>query len=105
MSRLCVDLQKALSEHIQNVRQKGGALSGLAQNAPSHERRIGVLDEISKQRVKELCDQIAKEQDRHRFSRLISELNQILEDSGTRTSDGADGAAIVDTSVSADKSS
>ncbi len=52
-----------------------------------------MLDEISKQRVKELCDQIAREQDRHRFSRLISELNQILEDSGTRTTARADGVA------------
>jgi hypothetical protein len=62
-----------------------------------------VLDEVSKQRVKELCDQIAKEQDRHRFSRLISELNQILEDSGTRTSGRTDGVAA-DTSASADNS-
>jgi hypothetical protein len=44
-----------------------------------------VLDEVSKQRVKELCDQIAKEQDRNRFSELIAELNQILESSETKT--------------------
>lgn len=41
-----------------------------------------MLDEDSKQRVKQLCDQIAKEQDRNRFSLLISELNHILESSG-----------------------
>jgi hypothetical protein len=46
-----------------------------------------VLDEGSKQRVKDLCDQIAKEQDRNRFSQLISELNYLLEQSGTRTDD------------------
>ena len=43
-----------------------------------------MLDENSKQRVKELCDQIAKEQDRDRFSLLISELNHLLELSGAR---------------------
>jgi hypothetical protein len=46
-----------------------------------------VLDEDSKQRVKDLCDQIAKEQDRNRFSQLIAELNHILEQSGTRADD------------------
>jgi len=49
-----------------------------------------VLDEDSKQRVKELCDQIAKEQDRNRFSLLISELNHILESSGV-VHNGRDG--------------
>jgi hypothetical protein len=29
--------------------------------------------------VKELCDQIANEQDRNRFSQLVSELNQLLD--------------------------
>jgi hypothetical protein len=38
-----------------------------------------VLDEASKQRVKDLCDQIAKEQDHKRFSLLIAELDQLLE--------------------------
>jgi hypothetical protein len=38
-----------------------------------------MLDELSKQRVKELCDLIAKEQDHHRFSVLIAELNQLLD--------------------------
>ncbi len=43
----------------------------------------------SKERVKELCDQIAKEQDRNRFSELISELNQLLEKTGSKN--GSDG--------------
>ena len=38
-----------------------------------------MLDDLSKQRVKELCDQIAKEQDHKRFSLLISELNDVLD--------------------------
>lgn len=38
-----------------------------------------MLDEASKQRVKDLCDQIAKEQDHKRFSQLIAELNQVLD--------------------------
>ncbi len=48
-----------------------------------------MLDGESKERVKELCDQIAKEQDRNRFSELISELNQLLEKSGSKN--GSDG--------------
>jgi len=38
-----------------------------------------MLDEHSKQRVKELCDLIAKEQDHHRFSSLVAELNRLLD--------------------------
>jgi len=38
-----------------------------------------MLDEASKQRVKELCDLIAKEQDAHRFSTLLAQLNQVLD--------------------------
>lgn len=48
-----------------------------------------MLDDQSKERVKQLCDQIAKEQDRNRFSLLISELNQLLEKSGSPN--GGDG--------------
>jgi len=39
-----------------------------------------VFDEESKERIKQLCDLIAKEQDHQRFSLLIAELNQLLED-------------------------
>jgi len=49
-----------------------------------------VLDGDSKQRVKDLCDQIAREQDRDRFSQLISELNQLLEEAGTRKNGNTD---------------
>jgi hypothetical protein len=38
-----------------------------------------MIDETSKQRVKELCDLIAKEQDHQRFSVLVAELNQLLD--------------------------
>lgn len=38
-----------------------------------------MLDEASRNKVKQLCDQIAKEQDRDRFSILVAELNRILE--------------------------
>jgi hypothetical protein len=38
-----------------------------------------VFDEASKERIKQLCDLIAKEQDQRRFSLLIAELNQLLE--------------------------
>ena len=38
-----------------------------------------MLNEASKQRVKDLCDQIAREQDHKRFSQLIAELNQLLD--------------------------
>lgn len=50
-----------------------------------------MLDEQSKQKVKELCDRIAKEQDHKQFSILISELNQLLERSdGDRRGNSAD---------------
>jgi hypothetical protein len=45
-----------------------------------------VLDDGSKQRVKDLCDLIAREQDQKRFSMLIQELNQLLD--GVQTSSG-----------------
>ena len=38
-----------------------------------------MFDEASKERIKQLCDLIAKEQDQRRFSTLIAELNQLLE--------------------------
>ena len=43
-----------------------------------------MLDDESKKRVKDLCDQIAKEQDRNRFSVLVAELNRILETAENR---------------------
>lgn len=47
-----------------------------------------MLNEASKQRVKILCDKIAKEEDRDRFSKLISELNELLESADSRNGDG-----------------
>lgn len=55
-----------------------------------------MLDEQSKQKVKELCDRIAKEQDHKHFSVLIAQLNQLLEDC-----DGRSGSNHGDPSTSA----
>lgn len=49
-----------------------------------------MLDELSKQKVKELCDRIAKEQDHGQFSILIAQLNDLLEGSDLRSNDGHD---------------
>lgn len=48
-----------------------------------------MLDDGSKQRVKDLCDLIAKEQDHKRFSMLIQELNQLLDGVQASSEDGA----------------
>ncbi|HLZ39651.1 MAG TPA: hypothetical protein VKQ11_01735 [Candidatus Sulfotelmatobacter sp.] len=48
-----------------------------------------MLDDGSKQRVKDLCDLIAKEQDHKRFSMLIQELNQLLDGVQPSSEDGA----------------
>jgi len=42
----------------------------------------GMLDEPARQRVKEICELILKEQDQRRFSVLIAELNQLLDGLG-----------------------
>ena len=54
-----------------------------------------MLDEVSKKRVKELCDQRAKEQDHKRFSVLIRELNQVLDglEPSLKAAEKSDGAA------------
>ena len=39
-----------------------------------------MFDGESKERIKQLCDLIAKEQDHQRCSLLIAELNQLLEE-------------------------
>ena len=39
-----------------------------------------MLDEQTKQRMKELCDLIVNEQDHRRFSSLVAELNRLLDD-------------------------
>ena len=49
-------------------------------NLHRKETEGGMLDEQSKQKMKELCDLIANEQDHHRFSSLMAELNRLLED-------------------------
>ena len=38
-----------------------------------------MLDEESKQRVRELCDQIAKEQNPERFAKLVQQLNEAFD--------------------------
>jgi hypothetical protein len=50
-----------------------------------------MLDEHSKLRVKELCNRIANEQDQHEFSKLIAELNHLLDP----TQNKADGKANI----------
>ena len=50
-----------------------------------------MLDEQSKQRVKELCDRIAHEQDHKQFSMLIAELNQLLDPDHTDHKRNMDG--------------
>jgi hypothetical protein len=47
-----------------------------------------MLDEHSKQRVKDLCNRIANEQDHKQFSILIAQLNDLLEQSDGRPHDG-----------------
>jgi hypothetical protein len=50
-----------------------------------------MLDDVSKQRVKELCDLIAKEQNAYRFSDLLRQLNAVLDGSrGAIQADGID---------------
>lgn len=39
-----------------------------------------MFDGASKERIQQLCDLISKEQDHRRFSLLIAELNQLLEE-------------------------
>jgi hypothetical protein len=48
-----------------------------------------MLDELSKERVKHLCELIAKEQDHQRFSVLMAELNDLLDGfDGRKDGDG-----------------
>lgn len=47
-----------------------------------------MLDEATKRRVQDLCDLIAREQDHHRFSQLIAELDQVLEASDLNANKG-----------------
>jgi hypothetical protein len=54
-----------------------------------------VLDDSYKQRVKNLCDLIAKEQDQKRFSVLIHELNQLLDGVQASSPKEGDGRAGV----------
>ncbi len=43
-----------------------------------------MIDEASKRRIKQLCEEIATEQDRGNFSHLVAELNQLLEELDTK---------------------
>ena len=54
-------------------------IAALLNLAPARRETKKVLDDATKQRVKELCDMIAKEQDQTRFSMLISELNSLFD--------------------------
>ena len=54
-----------------------------------------MFDGESKERIKQLCDLIAKEQDHQRFSLLIAELNQLLEEVQPIRAQGSDSAPIL----------
>ena len=43
-----------------------------------------MLDEQSKEQLKDLCDRIAKEQDHKQFSLLLAQLNDLLDRSNLR---------------------
>ena len=43
-----------------------------------------MLDEASKRQIKHLCNLIANESDRDRFSQLVKELNQVFESAEPR---------------------
>jgi len=80
----CVEFGYALQQHAGRLRDQVPAFA----NPPAHllrrkEIKGAMLDEQSKLRVKELCDLIAKEQDHHRFSSLVEELNRLLDDGYT----------------------
>lgn len=58
-----------------------------------------MFDEQSKERIKQLCDLIAKEQDQQRFSLLIAELNQLLEKMQSTGARDAQPAPVTPSSV------
>lgn len=51
-----------------------------------------MFNEESKERIKQLCESITKEQDQRRFSLLIAELDQLLEKLQTSRTVSADPA-------------
>jgi hypothetical protein len=81
LNRLCVEFGDALNQHIGRLRDQVRAFRD-SSSTPAFEKgdQGGMLDEQSKQKMKELCDLIAKEQDRQRFSSLMEELNRLLDD-------------------------
>ena len=52
-----------------------------------------MFNEQSKERIKQLCESITKEQDQRRFSLLIAELDQLLEKLQPTRTGSADSAA------------
>jgi uncharacterized FlgJ-related protein len=79
-----MELRNALNEHIRQVRQRVEDDRDFSIQVQRKET-LGMLDEHEKQRVKELCERIAKEQDHNQFSTLIAQLNQLLEQSELRS--------------------
>lgn len=63
-----------------------------------------MLDDLSKTRVKELCDQIAKEQDHKRFSLLIAQLNDMLDELEPALKPAVKGAAGADGGAGSEES-
>jgi hypothetical protein len=80
-----MELRNALNEHIRQVRQRTEDDRDSLNPGPQRKETLGMLDDHEKQRVKELCERIAKEQDHNQFSTLIAQLNQLLEQSELRS--------------------
>jgi hypothetical protein len=77
---LCSELREALSRQSLISAIKSRTTRPLPKGIlPGREIRRVLLDDEAKQRVKELCDLIAKEQDHRHFSVLLEELNNVLD--------------------------
>lgn len=63
--------------------------SKVFEDALTREEGQTMLDEPARQRVKEICELILKEQDHKRFSVLIAELNQLLDGVGPNAGEKA----------------
>lgn len=78
---MCVELRDAYDRPSARWRdQVRGFRDSSRKPAAEKGDQEGMWDEQLKQRMKELCDLIAQEQDHHRFSTLVAELNRLLDD-------------------------
>ena len=80
-----MELRDVSTEYIGHSREQDGFSQFFSEVALLRkEGQGGMLDEPARQRVKEICELILKEQDHRRFSVLIAELNQLLDGLGPR---------------------